>query len=197
MTSAEYDLSFLEAGIDQLENYLLSKDIYRPIGIKAPSGLPPYPQLTLGWLLLALLRARSASLSSAQETRLHHLTTQLEAIQSHWRTAWTLKAQAEFRARLNLWRDFLNEFRQSPAGNIDRYAYEVTRRVLLQLLQEEAQHLPEPDLQALSGLDHWLKAIFAPGSFVWDEHLMPGFPEATYWYLYGAPKAYEGDRSQK
>jgi hypothetical protein len=187
MSSADYDLRFLEAGIDQLENYLLSKDIYRPIGIQAPAGSTPYPQLTLGWLLLALIRAQTTSRTPAQETQLQRLNARLDVIRTNWQTAWRNKSQAEFRARLNLWRDFLEDYRRDPQGNIDRYAYEVVRRVLLHLLQQEAQRLPEADQEALFGLDQMLEAIFVPGNFVWDNDLIPGFPESTYWYLYGIP----------
>ena len=53
MPSPEYDLRYLKAGIEQLESYLLSSDVYWSIGTRAPAGETPYPQLTIGGLLLA------------------------------------------------------------------------------------------------------------------------------------------------
>jgi len=117
MLTTSHDLQYLQAGLDQLESYLLSKDLYRPIGIQAARGQPPYPQLTLGWLLLARLRAQATSQTPAQLAELQRLSQQVDGLRTRWRTAWGDKAQAEFRARLNLWRDFLEEYRQAPASN--------------------------------------------------------------------------------
>jgi hypothetical protein len=184
--SVEYDLRYLAAGIEQLESYLLSNDVYRPIGISSARGAPPYPQLTLGWMLLSRLRAQAASKSLSQETQLASLSGRLEMIRSNWRTAWGKKAEIEFRLRLNLWRDFLDELREDPSGNADRFSYEISRRVLLQLLLAEAEPLPEADLQALRGLDAILKSHFLPGEFIWDPAWTSSFPKSSYWYLYGA-----------
>jgi hypothetical protein len=185
MLTASYDLQYLQAGLDQLESYLLSGDIYRPIGIQAGRGEPPYPQLTLGSLLLARLRAQVSAEIPAEKLELERLDQQIEALRSRWRSAWSNKAQAEFRSRLNLWRDFLEEYRQDPASNRDRYAYEVNRRVLLELLTPETMQLPIPSQQALAGLDQWLRSSLTPGPFIWEASLAPSFPRATFWYLYG------------
>ena len=186
--TASYDLQYLQAGLDQLESYLLSKDIYRPIGMQAARGQPPYPQLTLGWLLLACQRLQATAQTPAERMELERLSQQLDAMRSRWRTAWGSKAQAEFRARLNLWRDYLEEYRQEPAANLDRYAYEINRRLLLEILAPEAAQLPDSDVQALAGLDGWLKSAFIPGAFIWEPVLSASFPQPTYWYLYGKPR---------
>ncbi len=190
MLTASYDLQYLRAGLDQLESYLLSKDIYRLLGVQPAHGQPPYPQLTLGWLLLARLRAQATAQNSADRLELERLSQQLDAMRSRWRSAWGAKAQAEVRTRLNLWRDFLEEYRNDPAANFDRFAYEVNRRVLLELLIPEAAGLTaspsfEANLQALAGLDGWLKSVFIPGAFIWENLLVSSFPQAIYWYLYG------------
>lgn len=66
MPSAEYDLGYLKAGISALENYLLSNDLYWPVGASSPSGEPAYPRLTLGGLLLAQKRAHARNLTPEQ-----------------------------------------------------------------------------------------------------------------------------------
>ncbi len=137
-------------------------------------------------MLLSHLRAQAASKSLSQETLLASLSSRLEIIRSNWRTAWGKKAEIEFRLRLNLWRDFLEELRDDPPANADRFSYEISRRVLLQLLEAEAESLPEADLQALRGLDAVLKSHFIPGDFIWDPAWTSGFPKSAYWYLYGA-----------
>jgi hypothetical protein len=191
LTTAEYDLRFVEAGIDQLESYLLSNDIYRQIGIQPPAGSPAYPQLTLGWLLLSQLRAQATCVSGEQKVELDLLTTKLESLRSHWRSTWGNKALAEFHSRLNLWRDFLEDYRKNPDGNFDRYAYEINRRVMLHILHLEVEKLPDSDQKALESLDKLLHTVFIAGEFIWNAELIPSFPKSTYWYLYGALKREE------
>lgn len=185
MPSFEYDARFVQAGLDQMESYLLSNDIYRPVGVSAPHGEAPYPQLTLGAVLLSLLRAQATADSSSQNAQLTRLQNELKAWRSKWRAAWERKAEVEFRSRLNLWRDFLEDYRQHPDANYDRYAYEVTRRVMLELLFTEIDELPVPDSQMFSGLDGILRALFLNGNFIWEPVLKTVFPQEKYWYLYG------------
>jgi hypothetical protein len=190
MPTFEYDFHFLHAGVEQLESYLLAKDIYRPAGVKAPAGEPPYPQLTLGALLLAKERVKVSVQTSRQQADLDRLLNELETIRSKWRSAWGRKASTEFRARLNLWADFLHEYRTHPEAHDDRYAYEVSRRVMLQLLHPDTLDLPEADVDLLAALDILHKAVFSAGEFIWEEDLKTAFPENPYWYLYGKlPKA--------
>jgi hypothetical protein len=185
----EYDLRYLNAGIADLEAYLLSQEIYWPLAKSAPPGSPPYPRLTLGNLLLARARLSARRLTSTWRLELERLDGRLEETRQRWMSAWRQKAQREFGVRLNLWRDYLEEYRQNPEGNIDRYAYEVNRRVLLQLLEPEAGELPRAELELLSGLDQLLNAVFVSGRFVWERELERAFPAAPYWYLYGRPRA--------
>lgn len=185
MSDADYELRFIRAGIDELESYLTTKEIYRLIDVQSKPGAPPYPQFTLGWLLLFMLRAQAAAESAAQKAELQKLEARIDAIHSQWRTAWSNKAALELRARLNLWSDFLEEYRVKPQNNIDRYPYEVTRRVLIQLLAAEVSELPETEQNALGGMDVFLTAVFTPGDFVWDPVYKASFPKSSYWYLYG------------
>lgn len=188
MPSIESDLSYLRAGADALQDYLLSNDIFWPIGAPAPAGEPPLPQLTLGGMLLAqarlLAKTGSAKMSSQQQVELTNLEERLNAARGRWRVAWENKAGKEYGARLNLWRNFLNEYRENPENNAGRYSYEVSRRVQLQLLGKEGAITPEQG-EMLKGLDLLLKGIFQPGGFIWDDELAGGFPPETYWYLYG------------
>ena len=188
MPTFEYDLRYLQAGADQLEAYLLAPELYWPAGASAPKGEPPYPQLTLGGLLLARQRLGATAQTAAQQAELTRLEGQLEALRNQWRTAWGNKARQDFHARLKLWRDFLEEYREKPSAHYDRYSYEVGRRVQLHLLAGEAIDLPQAELEVVKGLDKLLRAILRPGPFLWDELLTSSFPEPTYWYLYGTLK---------
>ena len=188
MPSAEYDLRYLQAGLPVMEDYILSNDLYWPAGVSAQFGETPYPQLTLGSLLLAATRTRPRTLTATQSVQLDSLTVQIDGIRSRWRTAWGKKARVEFHWRLNLWRDFLAEYRKSPGDNIDRYTYEVTRRVQLHLLHLDAEGIPSDEITLLDSLDRLLNAVFQPGEFVWEPDMISGFPSQVFWYLYGNVK---------
>ena len=188
MPSFEYDIRYLEAGLELLEKYLLSKEIYWPIGVNSPPGEPDLPRLTLGGLLLSLARIRASASSPVQQEQVFRLETRMNEILTKWRVAWGQKAAQEFRSRLNLWRDFLEEYRQNREGNADRYVYEVQRRVMLEMLKEESAEIASSDLELLSGLDQLLWAVFIPGEFVWDQSLERGFSPDKFWYLYGRLK---------
>jgi hypothetical protein len=184
MASADYDLGYLEAAVELLEKYLLSKEIYWKITANSPPGEPGYPSLTLGAILLHQQRAASLNLNSHQEDRRFRVDNRIGQIRVKWRTAWSSKAREEFRSRLELWRNYLEEFRQDPEGNYDRYPYEVGRRVMLQLLSREAEGIPGAQEQMLSGLDRILEGVMLPGVFVWDAALENGFSLDDFPYLY-------------
>jgi hypothetical protein len=136
MLSPDHELRYLQASIDELEHYLLSSEVYWPIGILASAGEKPFPQLTLGSLMLTRMRARALAptMNASQRAQLAHLEEAVSAARARWRTNWGMKAAHEFHARLLLWRDFLEEYRTNPEENYNRYSYEVQRRVQLHLL---------------------------------------------------------------
>jgi len=185
MTTIEYDLIFVRTGVEVLEAYLLADDLYWSTGARSPAGEPAYPQLTLGSLLLAIQRLHGRPLAAKQETDLVLFEHRLNEIQTRWRVAWERKSEREISARLKLWRDFLEDYRSNPENHTDRYAYEVNRRVMLELLIPFATNLPTAELDMLSGLDQLLHAVFVPGDFIWDAELVNSFPPQPYWYLYG------------
>lgn len=179
MSTLEYDLNYLQAGIPELQAYLLSHEIYWPLGLSAPAGERPYPRMTLGWMMLFLARAERRNAS-----RVAPLRQQLDTTRAQWLTAWRKKATQEFSSRLKLWTNFLNEYRDDKI-NANQYAYEIQRRVILQLLLTEADEIPQAERDLLQSLDSFLRAVLEPGAFLWDPELAPAFPQETYWYLYG------------
>lgn len=190
MSSAKYELDFLKAGIEQLKNYLLSNEIYWHLNIMPPAGGLPYPEFTLGWMLLFMKRAKALALNSEERTQLQKVKQDIEAMHSQWRAAWEKKAAREFQNRLFLWRDFLELYRENPEDNYDRYHYEVTRRVILELLKGEISVIPTAQAELLVALDRMLKAVLTPKEFIWDPALKKEFPKSQFWYLYGTvPKS--------
>ncbi|HSO26606.1 MAG TPA: hypothetical protein VLS48_00945 [Anaerolineales bacterium] len=185
MISADYEFRFLNASLEILEDYLKSNDLYWSTGAQPPAGGASYPQLTLGALLLALLNASAHVQTPAEENELARISDQLGEIRNEWRAAWEKKASHEFRARLNLWSNFIEDYREDKSANFDRFAYEVGRRVQLHLIAPYASGVSPAEFALLEQLDRLLKAVWQPGEFVWSAELADVFPPDPYWYLYG------------
>lgn len=186
MPSPNYDLRYLQAGVQLLEKYLLSDEIYWPIGIRQEkAGKHPYPSLTLGGLLFAQAKLQGRSLYQNRVEEIEHLNTQLGHIKNQWAVAWETKSGREFVSRLKLWRDFLAQYKDEPKENANRYSYEVGRRLMLDLLGEPKDPKQESQIELLATLDGYLRSVFIPGKFVWEQELAQGFSAETYWYLYG------------
>lgn len=185
MPSIEYDLRYLRGGLADLEAYLLSDELYWPIGVKPPHGDPPYPRLTVGGILLSRQSLVNRGLNADQTQEYAELTAKLDEMRLHWQTAWQAKARRSFSSRLVQWSNFMEDYRKQPENNTDRYAYEVRGRVMLQLLEPESPAVTGAELELVKGLDRVLEACLKPGAFVWDPGLSPSFPQSQFWYLYG------------
>jgi hypothetical protein len=185
LPSFEYDLNYIKAGLVEMESYLLSNELFWPVEAHPPLGEPPYPRLTLGGILLAQARLEGRQQALEQEVQLARVIPELEVVRSRWRTAWGLKAKRCIHNRLEMWRDFLYEYRQNPEAHADRYAYEVRLRVMIQLLYPEAVDISQADQDVLVMLDTIIKGWLIPGKFIWEQAIQNGFALETYWYLYG------------
>ena len=185
MSDLEYDFRYLEAGLANLDEYLYSDEVYWPLQAVSLPGAPPFPQLTLDGLLLAAARLQARNLDFQDKARLVRLEDELQAHRSRRRVAWETKATRNFGARLTLWRNFLEELRDDPDAHADRYAYEVTRRVQLALLADDARGRSQAEDELLGLLDTVLQSLWVPGEFIWDAELEQGFDKSSFWFLYG------------
>jgi len=184
MVSHSYDLGYLKAGLSELEDYLLSNQLYWTLGGSPPPGEPIYPQLTIGTLLLTIMRLQAREGDGYEKEYLDELN-ELKVIEHQWKSAWIQKAIREFDARLNLWRNYIDDYRNFPEDNYDRYAFEVSRRVMIDLLQPYLDKSSTHNYQILPELDAILRINFIPGTFIWEKEIEQGFPRANYWFLYG------------
>ena len=181
----DYDLRYVQASLDVLEEYLLSDEVFWPLGARPPKGTPEYPQLTLGALLLANERLAAYQVTPSQEVERLKIQMEMERLHTKWTVAWEKKAAHSFSMRLRMWSDFIYDYQTSPHDNADRYAYETRLRAMLGLLLPEGKK-PQAEVDLLSTLDTYLRAVLLPGAFIWEDELQDGFPAATYWYLYGS-----------
>ena len=155
------DSQYLSAGVPELETYLLSKELYYPLGLNLP-------QLTLGGILLSLAR---------MGTQAAKFEAQVGAIHSKWQSAWDAKSSREVGARSELWTNYLAEYREDPKSESRLYSQNVRYRAMLSLLGK-IEH----------DSDTFVKSVFKEGKFVWEEECAPNFPRETFWYLYGTLK---------
>ena len=183
--SLAYDLRYLQAGLGLLEAYLLSQEVFWPVGEKPPDSEIEYPQLTLDGLLLTRERLLARPKSASQEDQVAGLISDLDVIRSRYRVAWEGKALHCYRVRLNMWRDYLQEYQDNPGDNAERYAYEVRLRAMLTLSGAEIGFQNKAEIQLLDTLDRYLVSVLVPGGFIWEAELEAGFPTDRYWYLYG------------
>ena len=179
------DLEFLRAAVPDLQQYILSKDLYWPLRMSNPTpGAVQIPQLTIGNLLLAQARLSALTLDASRSTERDELLGQFQQIREEWRSNWSMKAAHEFSSRLNLWQQYLRELRGERRAQAV-FSNEVRQRAILSLLQPEIlDGIPANEAEQLKMADDMLRSMTAPGSFVWDPEVEKAFPQEPYWFLY-------------
>lgn len=191
MHPIDYNLGLSQAILEEFEPYLLSELIFWPLSQRPGPGLPPYPRLTLGGLLLAMdeLKAQEADMTPTQAADNSRLRLHYNQTLSKWRASMEAKAIRETNSRLNLWRSFLLDMEEKTRFRED-YVREVRHRVMISRLSELASEQPDfrPLAQIITRLDRRLRALLRFEDFIWDPLLSPGYPRDRYWFLYGHPK---------
>jgi hypothetical protein len=179
MKTREQIVGFLQTGIADLEQYLLSDSLYWQLPEPA-SG----QRLTPGGLLMGLIQLEAMGEPVWQVGEITSVRSSLERIKLEHRSAWERKIHKEIGARLRLWKMYLEEYRQNPDEQAAYYSSEVKWRVLLQLLIKES---PDPMVQTglLPELDQMVKSNWLPGNFLWEPYLVNAFQQPEYWFLYG------------
>lgn len=178
MWDAEASLRSLEDAVQEIESFLLSKDV-----IRAQSGRSSLSvgliSLNLRWLV-----------ETEDQNRLQSVEAELAAVRDKWRVAWERKAAVELRSRLNLWRGYLSDLEGRP-GLGSSYPQEVRNRAMAVDLLDAAGHQPEiKTLSAsLDAIDIRLRDTFQPGKFVWPQAPESAFPTEPFWFLYGRPQS--------
>jgi hypothetical protein len=184
------NLSLLERMIEELEPFLLSKQVFWPLN-HSGTLKTSLPRLTLGGLLLTLseLAALNPQMDSKQVMRYDRLLQKFEGIRQKWRTAIENKAIQELKMRLNLWRGYLNDVEEQPNW-IENYPTEVRNRVMIDHLTTLIGPNPEleNEFQAIGNLDHRIQDFLIPGEFIWEDSLRPSYPQEKFPYLYMKPR---------
>ncbi len=190
MRSIEHNLSLLERMVEELEPFILSAVIFWPLDQKGIRGTP-LPRLTFGGLLLTLdeLSALNPQMTPKQVLRYDRLLQKFEGIRERWRVAVENKAIQELKARLNIWRAYLQDLEEKPDW-IENYVREVRVRVMIEHLMAIIGPHPEleSEFQMIKNLDHRVLDFVIPGKFIWEDSLQPVYPEEKFPYLYTKPR---------
>jgi hypothetical protein len=190
MRPVEENLSLLAIMLEEIEAFLLSEEIFWPLTAKSKREAS-LPRLTLGAILLILdeLKAQRADLTQTQSIQLEELRGQVERAQLKWPAAIERKAKREYRARLNLWKAYLQDIEQDPEMILD-YAQEVRNRVIISRLSECIDRMASTETdESPHRLDQPIWSLTSPGDFIWDKRLMAVYPSEKYPYLYRQPRA--------
>jgi hypothetical protein len=181
MWDVEASLKSLEDAAEEIETYLLSKDV-----VRAQSGRP---SLSVGLIALNF-RWLEPTVEDQGQARLQSVRSKLATVRDKWRVAWERKAAAELRSRLNLWRGYLTDLEGRP-GLGSSYPQEVRNRAIAVDLVDAAGNQNEIKTLAasLDVIDGRLRDRFQPGKFVWEQAPESAFPAETFWFLYGRPKS--------
>ena len=181
----EHDWAYLQAALADLQDYILSNDLYRPLHLSHKPGSAQAPQLTIGSLALTLANLSAQPLSGDQASDLAALKQRIDALRSEWRSNWGRKAAKEFGSRLNLWQQYIRELRGDPRGQARYYPGEVRQRTILQLLRAEIlESIPAHEEEQVTLNDTLLRGLTEPGPFVWEAAVQAAFPASDYWFLY-------------
>lgn len=176
------DVRTVEAMAARLKPYVYEDELYGMM----PGNLP---KLTLGGLLMRLNRLTAIRdlLSPAQSQSVDKARQQLDEIRKEWRVAYEGKIQREFQSRLTSVGQFLEECADSTRRSDDNYPSAMEKRVMAEVLKDEAVTLNifDSDMETrLTGIDNGIHRYIHPSKFRWDLRLEPAYPRDKYWFLY-------------
>jgi hypothetical protein len=174
------ELSYLKAASEELEEYLLSSQLFWQLS----GDLRKDNTLTPGNLLLIEKRVAGIGLQGKDQTEFERLWGLIEKIITAWQTHWNKKAAQEFEVRLRNWGIYLGELHEEQGKKSAQYRNEVKNRVILQLLLNFAgKNIENQSKGILTGLDLRLRGYSNPGDFLWDRGLEKVFPRDEFWFL--------------
>ena len=178
----ERDVRTVEAMASRLTPYVYEDELYGQM----PGDLA---KLTIGGLLMRLQRlsAIKNQLTPGQQEALRVAEGKLDEVRRQWAVAYEGKIKREFQARMTLLNQFVNECVDNPRNCMENYPQAAEKRVMAQVLADEAQHLniiADEVKGALTSVDNKLHRYTEPGKFIWDQRLEAAYPKDKYWFLY-------------
>jgi hypothetical protein len=192
MRALESNLAFVQACLDELQDYERAEALFWTLSACPPEGSPPFLQMTMGNLMLALdeMRAVESGLSPRDRTVLTQVCTE-------WESRWTSrsvrlenKAAREVGSRIVQWRASVTDMIES--GDLSEYATHIRPRLCAARLLESlgVRHMTRDrslaELEAIdTGLGNWMEegpCVLGP------EMALVYPPTPSYRFLYRQPR---------
>lgn len=183
----ERDAAICRSMAADLNAYLQKDILYWALSDPGPRS-SPYPQLTLGGLLMRLhhLQVLQDRLSPAAYETFARARESTEQTFGNWRVHLENKLLSELRARIRAWSFFVADCAEERRGCQDDYPTQAEVRTMAALLLDRAAGVRGAgQLQGqLHGLDRRLRDITETGPFVWDPLFEAAYPPDPFWWLY-------------
>ena len=184
MNRIEYEEAYLTEGLEQFKPFLLSPEIFWNINLKRPSKFPPYPQLSLGNMLLSFHILKSGKISADRK----ELIELFKKFQLEWVGVWQEKAEKEFNYRIKQWHRYLADLHGAITQSKIRFKNEIRIRVLLELLQKQLKDEGDHVIDALDASDLEFHQLMKADDFVWPLEIKSAFASEDFWFLYCSAK---------
>ena len=190
MPAYETNQAFIQAAIGELQDYLLSPELFWTLSVQPPPGSPPFLQLTLGNVLLAVdgLHAVDEQAGPARGVETQRLLAAWEAARSRWPAQLERKALRELAVRVRQWKSFVDDVLETQSA--EDYASGVRPRLVAARLLDWLPDQPtttETRTQ-LAQLDSRLASYLEPGPLVLDGVMAVRYTAGAFPFLYRQPR---------
>ncbi len=191
MHPTKFNLTLMDSMLEEMESFLLSKELFWPLALRSSPGQIPYPRLSIGVFLLTEdeLIAQKTNMDSEQAAEYSRLRLKRQGIFRKWKSAIQRKSLQELGMRRNLWRALVEEIEEKKRQKFD-YKQDVRNRVMFQRLQDlvDPSMVDEDLIQGMQSIDTRYISQSQRAEFVWDPELKPLYGEDDYWFLYRIPR---------
>lgn len=173
MEETDKDLRFLSDGIEDLPQYLSSKNLFWPLG---QSATP----LTIGNLLFSLRRL----LSKSQDSSVYHdLEQKLDQVKASNRALFQQKEQEELGSRVREWANSVDDWQENGA-DVASLRIDLRNRAVLELILADLESTDIKTTLQIETIDGKFEKMTEPGGFIWEAGLEKGFPREPFWFLW-------------
>jgi hypothetical protein len=174
------EIEYVEAAVEELQDYLVSSDLYGVIsGLNNPTNAETF-RLTPGNILLSF-RKIFANKRSVHYANDYICYQNFDRIRNKWHVAWTTKMERELINRMQIWDNYLKEISLGERSDAV-YRFQVRNRTIVEIISSEINN--NKHNQAISRLDEILISFSNIGPFVWESEIMNGFSTNQFWFLY-------------
>ncbi|HXF60252.1 MAG TPA: hypothetical protein VNK95_01465 [Caldilineaceae bacterium] len=183
------DLETAEAEVAELEDYIISDELYRTVIVRGSTGDEKI-RMTGGDLLARLhrLQGEREILTPEQQERLDAAQRKADATIYSYKTRFHQRLYREIKARLDSLKWFLTECSDDPRRCRTEFPFEMRNRQRIEeILKQVGDNLPQDLAEALRGVDRRIRMIAQGSEFIWDPRVKHIYPPDRYWFLYMRP----------